>query len=133
MPEHAKNKILVVEDELMIADLIRCAIKAEGIQAEAFERADDGMAYLRAHAEDILLIITDVKTPGQADGITLTRYARAHWPDIPVIISTAVALPDDLVALHGVGVLRKPWNIEDLVDVVLKSALQPSIRDLGIG
>lgn len=132
MPEHARNKILIVEDELMIAELIRNAIKNEGMQAESFERADDGIAYLRDHADEILLIVTDVKTPGHADGVALTRFAREHWPDIPVIISTAFNLPDDIVALHGVGVLKKPWSIEDLIDVVLKGAQQPSIRDIGL-
>ncbi|MFF7710537.1 response regulator [Pseudomonas sp. NPDC007930] len=132
MPTQPKTKILVVEDEQIIAELIQVAIKDEGIQTEAFERADDGIAYLRAHADEVMLIITDVKTPGQADGVALTRFAHENWPQIPIIISTAFALPDDITALHGVGVLKKPWNIEELVDVVLKGAQQPSIKGIGI-
>ena len=89
-------RVLVVDDGATTRDLLRSALTAAGYEVLT---AGDGEEALRVLAREgaVDLVITDVQMPG-VDGITLTRRLRSDpaWRDIPIIILTIQARPEDI-------------------------------------
>lgn len=82
-----KRKILVVDREQHILDLLREVLKEDGYEvltALSYEAAINLMA-----EEDIGLVITCLRFPGMG-GIELVHWMKANKPRIPVIVHSAV-------------------------------------------
>jgi DNA-binding response OmpR family regulator len=108
-------RVLVVEDEAVIRDLIVETLVEAGFQVEEAGTADDAVRLI--DADGFGLLITDVHMPGTLDGIDLARRAQSHKPALPVIVITG--RPDVVHRLRGAGingtVLPKPFMFDDLV------------------
>jgi two-component system OmpR family response regulator/two-component system alkaline phosphatase synthesis response regulator PhoP len=110
-------KILVVEDDAHIRDLIVLHLGLEGLETEA---VDDGQAALgRAQATGFDLIILDLMLPGM-DGISICRAIRRDGPnqDVPILMLTARREESDKVLGLESGAddyLAKPFGIRELV------------------
>ena len=104
--------VLVVEDDpdvrRIAADIFH---EAELKTAEA-STAEEALAFLREHAPDVRLVLTDMVLPGRLDGIDLARVASLRWPWIRVVVTTGWARVKDLPA--NVVFLPKPWRASDL-------------------
>ncbi len=79
-------RILVVEDELALADFIAKALGADGYAVSQCHDGPSGEA--AALTGDYALVILDVLLPGK-DGREVLRAIRAREPDLPVILLTA--------------------------------------------
>ena len=104
--------VLVVEDD---PDVRRMAVEifheAELKTAEA-STAEEALAFLREHAPDVRLVLTDMVLPGRLDGIDLARVASLRWPWIRVVVTTGWARVKDIP--QNVVFLPKPWRASDL-------------------
>lgn len=87
-------KILFVEDEPDIRDLVRLALEDEHHIALA-ETAEEGLRQAAAHAPDLILM--DISLGGAFDGLEATRRLRAdsRFDTTPIIALTAHAMPGD--------------------------------------
>ena len=87
-------KILFVEDERDIRDLVRLALEDEHEILSA-ETAEDGLLQAAEHAPDIILM--DISLGGAFDGLEATGRLRAdpRFDRTPVIALTAHAMPGD--------------------------------------
>jgi len=77
------------------------------------------------HAEDMDILLSDVRMPGM-DGVTLLQRARAHHPDLVSILLTAYGNVEVAVEAMKAGAydfLMKPVNLDHL-DLLLKRALR---------
>jgi CheY-like chemotaxis protein len=74
--------------------------------------AEDALAYLREHAPDVQLILTDFELPGRLDGIDVARVAALRWPWMKVVVMTAGERFRDVPA--NVVFVHKPWSPADL-------------------
>ncbi len=106
-------RILVVEDEKPISDLIRLNLRKEGYDCEAVYNGLDAIA--RVDSEHFDLVLLDVMLPG-ADGFEVMDYIKPL--QIPVIFITARANIDD--RLHGLtsgaeDYMIKPFDPLELV------------------
>jgi response regulator RpfG family c-di-GMP phosphodiesterase len=76
---------------------------------------EEGLEKLRAHANDIIVVISDMKMPGM-DGVTFIRKAKALYSNIAYYILTAFAFNEDIdKALEEKIINRffeKPVNFE---------------------
>jgi len=117
-------KILIVEDNKELSDLVARAFKKEGYRVS---KAGDGRAMMRAiENERIDLIVLDVMLPGE-DGLTLCRNLRATSQKPVIIIS---AKGDELDRIVGLKMgaddyLPKPFSTMELiarVEAVLRRA-----------
>ena len=114
-------RILVVEDEKPISDLIRLNLRKEGYDCEAVYNGLDAIA--RVDSEHFDLVLLDVMLPG-ADGFEVMDYIKPL--QIPVIFITARATIDD--RLHGLtsgaeDYMIKPFDPLELiarVNIVLR-------------
>jgi CheY-like chemotaxis protein len=110
--------ILVVEDEPLILDLIEDALRDLTHALTTAGTADDALALLDKGLQPRVLI-TNVRLPGEIDGLELAREARRRIPNLAVIvISGHKAFLDENDALPDAHLLRKPFRIQELLQVV---------------
>lgn len=110
-------KVLVIDDEESIVDLIKLGLKYEGFQVEAAFDGPEGLA--AAQRIDPDLIILDSILPG-VDGLEVLRQLRLNpiTRDVPVLMLTAKDKVQDKVAGLATGAddyLAKPFNFEEFV------------------
>jgi two-component system OmpR family response regulator/two-component system alkaline phosphatase synthesis response regulator PhoP len=110
-------RVLVVEDEAHIRELIQLHLGLEGLEIEAIADGQEAMA--RAASEPFDLIILDLMLPG-VDGIAILRAVRRDGPnqDVPVLLLTARREESDKVLGLESGAddyLAKPFGIRELV------------------
>ena len=108
------SKILIIEDEVAIADLEKDYLELSGFQVTIENAGDTGLA--RALEEDFDLIVLDLMLPGM-DGFEVCRLIREE-KDIPVIMVSAKK--DDIDKIHGLGLgaddyMTKPFSPSELV------------------
>ncbi len=110
-----KTRILVVDDDPRMRDLLRRYLADQGFSVST---AEDGKAMERIRArEPFDLLVLDLMLPGE-DGLALCRGLRAAQDDIPVIMLTAKG--DDVDRIVGLEMgaddyLPKPFNPRELV------------------
>jgi two-component system OmpR family response regulator len=108
-------KILVVEDERKIADLVRKALETSGFIVETCTNGDDALAWASRSAFDALVL--DIMIPGR-DGLSVLRHLRAAGNSTPILLLTARSSPDERVEGLNLGAddyLPKPFYTEELV------------------
>ena len=108
-------RVLVVEDELRMASLIRRGLAAEGLAADLATKGED--ALWMAEARDYDAIVLDVMLPG-LNGLETCRQLRTNGVWAPVLMLTARDAVEDRVAGLDNGAddyLVKPFALEELL------------------
>jgi two-component system OmpR family response regulator/two-component system alkaline phosphatase synthesis response regulator PhoP len=110
-------RVLVVEDELNIRELVCLHLRHEGYECEGL--GDGGTALKRSEAERYDLMVLDVMLPG-LDGLSLCRAIRNGRmnADVPILMLTARRDESDKVVGLESGAddyLTKPFGVRELV------------------
>ncbi len=108
------GRILVVDDEPYITDVVAAALEFEGFGCILAANGLEALEKVRLGGYD--LVVLDVMLP-DLDGFEVCRRMRAEDIGIPVLYLTARdATEDKLVGLaHGDDYLTKPFSIDELV------------------
>ena len=109
-----ETKILVVDDEKEIADLIEIYLVSDGYKVYKAYNAADGLDILAK--EDIKLVLLDIMMPGM-DGLAMCRKIR-ETSNIPIIILSAKSTDLDKILGLGTGAddyVTKPFNPLELI------------------
>ena len=111
------NRILVVEDDRDIADLVSRYLEKAGFVVETAASGRDGLAALAARPQDLLLL--DLMLP-HVSGIEICRAARGQESTalIPIIMLTARAEESERIAGLEIGAddyMAKPFSPNELV------------------
>ena len=129
-------KLLVIDDDVGLLDLLRVHLKAAGHSVRTASDAADGIRAILADPPE--LILSDVGMP-YLDGMELLRALRSDplTRKIPVVFLTGRADDDTLVQAHQLGVddyLTKPIQAEELLSAIdraiRKSHLKMDVRPL---
>jgi len=113
-------RVLVVEDDFFVRELIVYEWTLDGLEVLEAESAEDGLALL-AQGDRLDLLFTDIRLPGM-DGWQLAVEIRARHADVPVIYASGYA--ERLTPLPGSKFLQKPY----LPSQVLRSAAELGIK-----
>jgi two-component system OmpR family response regulator len=108
-------RVLVVEDRIKLAGLLRRALRGEGLAADVAVRGEDALWMAAATRYDA--IVLDVMLPG-IDGIETCRRLRADGVWTPVLMLTARGeLPDRVAGLDGGAddYMTKPFELDELM------------------
>ena len=111
-------KILVIEDERLLADTLCQLLSAHGFGADTAFDGESGLEYALSGVYD--LIILDVMLPG-IDGFSLARRLRAERVGTPILMLTARSGLDDRVEGLDSGAdyyLTKPFETRELMACV---------------
>jgi CheY-like chemotaxis protein len=114
--------ILVVEDEVLIRMLMAEILRDKGYQVVEAACGDEGIAILLS-GQVVDLIITDVRMPGQIDGVALATYSKTANPVRPVVI-TSTHLPATDAAIAD-EFISKPYVPSMLLRAIDKLIGQP--------
>lgn len=113
-----RANILIIEDDLTLADTLKKVLTAEEYDIHLATRGDDGLA--RALSEPFDLVLTDLRLPG-LDGLELVARLRTQQPKLPVILMTAHGTTDIAIEATKLGTyeyLIKPFEAETLLDLI---------------
>ena len=112
-------RILVVDDEAPIRNLLAAVLGDDGYAVDTAPAALDALDRISRHAPDLILL--DVMMPGM-DGLELLAVLRADplTSDIPVVIMSAAYTRKDVVP-GADDLLPKPFDLSDLLDVVARN------------
>ncbi len=111
------NRILVVEDDVHLAQGLRFNLEAEGYRVQVAENGEDALRRLLRDREEFDALLLDVMLPGK-DGFTVTRELREAQNYIPVLMLTALGRPEDVLKGFESGAddyLPKPFDLAILV------------------
>ncbi|MGW4717148.1 response regulator [Nocardia sp. NPDC004260] len=112
-PAQAARRILVVDDEMTIAESVAARLRAEGYTVDLAHDGPSAVAAAEAVGPD--LVVLDVMLPG-FDGLEVCRRIQARSP-VPVLMLTARAEETDQLVGLGVGAddyLTKPFSLRVL-------------------
>jgi two-component system alkaline phosphatase synthesis response regulator PhoP len=118
-----KRRILVVEDELNLASLIKLNLSIEGYVVEHTENGKKAVELFKQHNPD--LVILDIMLP-ELNGLDACRQMKKIKPEIPVLFLSAKSTGSDRIEGLKSGAddyLTKPFNLEELllrVQILLK-------------
>ena len=110
------SKVLVVDDEEYIRDLVSSALRIAGFESLVATDGHRALSSVAANGPD--LVILDVGLPGGIDGFEVCRRLRADGDETPVIFLTARDTNEDKVSgftKGGDDYLTKPFSLEELV------------------
>ena len=121
-------RVLVVDDEPNIVDVISMALRFEGFDVESAATGADAIAAVAARRPQLLVL--DVMLP-DIDGFEVARRLASARADVPIIFLTARDSTEDVV--HGLTVggddyVTKPFSLEELV-----ARIRTILRRSGVG
>ena len=125
----AARRVLVVEDDDDVRRVICRLLTLYGYHTEESSNGIGAYAHLRLCPPDLLLL--DLVLPGDVSGFDVVRRMREHapWRTVPVVpMIASLDLDDRIQALGPRFVLRKPFSLEDLLDVVSASVTDPRVE-----
>ena len=108
-------KILIVEDERLLADSLKALLEKKGFQVEAVYDGETGEEYAQLGVYDLLIL--DVMMP-KLDGYELARRVRANRCGVPILMLTARSALEDRVQGLNAGAdyyLTKPFDSRELL------------------
>ncbi len=108
-------KILIIEDEKLLADSIRTMLQSKGFEVEAVYDGVTGAEYAELGIYDLLIL--DVMMPGM-DGYQVARHVRSQRCSTPILMLTARSGLEDRIAGLNSGAdyyLTKPFDMRELM------------------
>ena len=121
----AKARVLVVDDEKSMRDLLSITLEKEGYDVLTAAGGEAAIEALRRDATDA--VITDLRMP-KVDGLQVLRAAKEISPDVAVIVITAVASTETAVEAMKLGAydyITKPFKLDE-VSLIVRNALELS-------
>jgi len=111
------SRILIVEDELHLAEGLRFNLEAEGYDVTVTDHGEAALELLLVQHEVFDVVVLDVMLPGK-DGYTVMAELRQAGQFTPTLILTARGHPDDVLKGFGAGAddyLTKPFELPILI------------------
>jgi two-component system alkaline phosphatase synthesis response regulator PhoP len=126
-----RSKVVIIEDEPDIVEVMSYNLKREGYQVSASSRGDEGLTLVRNLSPALVLL--DLMLPG-IDGLSICQQLKADpiTRDIPIIIVSAKGEESDVVIGLGLGAddyIAKPFSPRELLARVRAVLRRGPVRD----
>jgi CheY-like chemotaxis protein len=109
--ERAMGRVLVVEDDTLVAELAAGMLHEMGFEATVAHSAKEALDRLTG-GEKPRLVFTDIVMPGGISGIELAQKVRKRFPELPILLTTGYS--EQVGGTHGFPVLQKPYELDSL-------------------
>ena len=114
-PDGTPVRVLVVDDEATLAELVSMALRYEGWEVRSAADGRDAVKVAREFRPDA--VVLDIMLP-DFDGLEVLRRMRAEAPKLPVLFLTAKDAVEDRIAgltAGGDDYVTKPFSLEEVV------------------
>ncbi len=109
--------ILVVEERPEVrASAIR-SITAAGFSVTSASTGDEALRLLQRH-RGISLVFTSINLPGNTDGVRLAVRIHRDWPDLAIVMTSAVVEFRQSSLPTHCRFLKKPYRVEDVIKCI---------------
>ncbi len=118
------SKILLIDDEESIREVMSIFFRRKGHQVETASNGQEGINLIKEQEFDV--IFTDLKMPGNIDGLDVLRTARSLAPSTQVIMMTAFSSTQTVIEAMKLGAyhyIEKPFKLEE-IEVLLDKCLE---------
>ncbi|MFZ0389975.1 MAG: response regulator [Calditrichia bacterium] len=118
--------LLVVDDEQDIRDLLCETFMSVGHRVTTAENGLLAQEFFSRHSYDAAVV--DVEMP-EMNGLDLTKFMKEKNPDFPVVLITGYShlyRPQDVLRLNVEAFLRKPINLNELINVINQITRKPT-------
>lgn len=128
-----KLKVLVVDDEDFLRDLIKTIITLNKVDVEFFEasNATKGLEIMQENVADIALL--DINMPGAMNGIQLLKEIRIKYPETTVLMLTGYASKEHVLTAienHAYDFIEKPFDNKILLHKLMKAIDHNTYKNL---
>jgi two-component system response regulator HydG len=109
-----KGRILIVDDDRAMCEMLEGALKRRGFEATSRTSAEEATTLLGT--EDFDVVVTDLNMQGTS-GLELCQRVAANRPDVPVVVVTAFGSLETAVGAIRAGAydfVTKPFEMEDI-------------------
>jgi len=114
------QRVLVVDDELALADLAAHILKDNGYKVSVVNSAKEALQYLGSNSVD--LVLSDVIMP-DIDGYELATMIRDNFPGVKIVLASgyirSISKKPEHIELTN-RILHKPYTAEELIDAVTR-------------
>jgi two-component system response regulator PilR (NtrC family) len=127
--ENNKGRILIIEDEKSMREVLRILLEEEAYEVTAASDGLEGIEYIRQNIFD--LIITDIKMP-KADGFEVLKEVKEISPSTVVIMVTAFGTTESAIDAMKKGAydyINKPFKIDEIRLIVKKAFEKKSLSE----
>jgi DNA-binding NtrC family response regulator len=124
-----KNRVLIVEDDRAMCELLEAQLRRRGFDALSRHSAEQALMLLRT--EDFHVVVADHNMPGTS-GISLCDELSANRPDLPVVVITAFGSMETAIAAIRAGAydfLTKPFEAEQLVLTLERAIAHRALKE----
>ncbi len=111
--------ILLVDDEPELLSNLEGFLTPRGCTILKATSGEEALAQIVSGHPTLVLL--DIKMPGM-DGLVTLKKLKAQWPELPVVVATAVGDRESMVQAYSLGAfeyLTKPYNLRNLEDQLL--------------
>ncbi len=119
---HALGRILIVEDDELVADLAAGMLSELGFETTVTHSAKEALDRL-VREDKPKLVFSDIVMPGGISGIELAERVRARFPELPILLTTGYS--EEVGGSHGFPVLQKPYELDSLAGALRTILKQP--------
>ncbi|MGH9733067.1 MAG: response regulator [Candidatus Acidiferrales bacterium] len=121
-------RILVIEDEPSVAAFLRAALERRGYEVVASRSAAEALGVLAAG--DFSGVISDLRTPGTANGADVRSWLHSHRPQLAgrmIFITGDTASPETMALLERerIPCVEKPFRVHELIAAVERTIGKP--------
>jgi CheY-like chemotaxis protein len=106
-------KVLLVEDEPLLSELLTEVLTDKGFAVHASSNANCALNHLRSGA-DIDIMFTDIDLGEGMDGSELARIARQLRPSLPIVYASGRRSMDQFCSVPGSAFLQKPYTLNQV-------------------
>jgi signal transduction histidine kinase len=114
-PGRGSGRVLFVEDDPLVREAVVRGLEDCGFDVMVAADGDKALAMLDAGL-DADVVFSDIVMPGKVSGIDLAGLLRERRPGLPVVLATGYT--DQRAVIPGVQVLAKPYEIDQLVELL---------------
>ncbi len=110
-----RGRVLIVEDDILVADLAAGMLNELGFEAVVTHSAKEALERLSGEQRPTL-VFTDIVMPGGISGLELAERVRDRFPELPILLTTGYS--EHVAGQHGFPVLQKPYELDSLASAL---------------
>lgn len=126
---YSDEAVLVVDDEEFVREPIVAMLERLGFQADAERSGEEALK--RLAEKEYTFLLTDIRMPGNVDGLELIRQIKSKYPNVCAIAMTGHSKEFNYVEVVNAGAtdfVNKPFGIEELEAKIKRAIIERNTR-----